>query len=63
MVTQTSINFKLDSDLIERLDNIKCLTGINRNRILNSAVRFVVETCELQIESSKSVHFFDDDED
>ena len=61
MVTQTPVNFKVDSDLIERLDNIKSLTGINRNHILNSAVRFFVEACELQIECSKSVHFFDDE--
>lgn len=62
MVTQTPLNFKIDSDLVERLDNIKSLTGLNRNKILNLAVRFVVESCELQLECSKSIHFFDDED-
>lgn len=60
MVTQKSINFKIDINQLEKLDNICDVTGFNRNKVLNYCVLFAVSVIELQLEIGKSVHFLDD---
>lgn len=60
MVTQTAILYKIDTNLLERLDFICSLTGLKRNKVLNYALEFVVSSCELQLECGKSIYFFDD---
>lgn len=61
MVTQKLISFKIDEDILYRLDNlIESLDGldntrINRNKFINYALEFVLSTAELQVEIIKPI--------
>lgn len=61
MVTQKLISFKIDENLLYRLDNlIESLDGLdstrlNRNKFINYAIEFVLSSAELQVEITKSI--------
>lgn len=61
MVTQKLISFKINEDLLFRLDTlIESLDGLdstrlNRNKFINYALEFVLSTAEFQVEITRSI--------
>ena len=44
MITQKSIHLKLDDNLLVQLDDaVRDIYGMNRNKLINDAVRFLLE--------------------
>ena len=58
MVHQTSVHLKLDNGLLSRLNAICYSACVNRNYAINKMIETCLFCCELQLEKSKSVHFF-----